>query len=169
MSVLGPPPPNDDVCNATTLLFDTSQPLDLRYAAVQPGEVAGGAGPGPTGCESQLGWCPEASQATNTVWFRLTVEQNSTCSIAVSEPVLFPELVRSSGDAQLALYSADNCSEFSSFTRRAANDNSNGSVVTPGRSVQASDSMDCSDRGAAKHHRRGSVPRRGVFRCVPDQ
>lgn len=112
------PPANDDVCSPQPVTFGTTS-FDNRFAGAQTGEVNPGAGTGASSCQSQDGWCSFELDVDNSLWFTFQAPASGCVSIAAD-----------GFDSQLALYSATNCNDFTTFTEIAANDD-NGSDVIP--------------------------------------
>ncbi len=109
------PPANDNVCFAEPLTLGVGAPYDLRFTTAEPGEVSPGAGslPGLGSCESQDGWCNIETEVQNSQWFTFVAPLSGYV-------IVFAEGI----DAQLAVYSVENCADFSTFTVVGANDDS---------------------------------------------
>ena len=105
---------NDNVCDALTLNIGANGQYTNAGATAQEGEPS----LPETGCNTQTGWCPGGNTQTNSVWFKINPAISGKYSFLLSA-VLF--------DSQFALYSAEDCSDFSSFVLIAANDDRAGS------------------------------------------
>jgi hypothetical protein len=103
---------NDDVCSAKSLTVGVATRFDTTFVTAQAGEVSPGAGTAGFTCQSQDGWCAHETGVQNSLWYTL-VAPSSCVSIAAGP-----------GNAQLAVYDVGDCDDFSTFTARAANDNS---------------------------------------------
>lgn len=111
-----PPPANDNVCAAEQLTLGIPAPFTNLSATPQPGEVTPGAGTGntlPESCDAEDGWCSSDTAVQNSVWYFFTAPASG--HVLVSAESL---------DMQIAVYTAGSCSDFSSFTEVAANDDS---------------------------------------------
>jgi hypothetical protein len=118
---------NDDVCNATPVTVGGSALINNFCASVQPGEPSPGAGTGSSSCNSQDGWCSFETDLDNSVWYSFTAPASGCVSITADGPGF---------DSQLALWEADGCTDFSTFSEIAANDDSAGDIL-PGAFVFA--------------------------------
>lgn len=108
------PPANDNVCAAEALQLGTPAPFDNRMATVEPGEATPGSGTGVDACNSQDGWCSSDIDVQNSVWFYFTAPASGHVKVS-SEAI----------DAQLAVYTAGDCNDFSTFSKVGANDDGN--------------------------------------------
>lgn len=109
-------PANDDACNAIALNPNgTVGSYTNVGATVQAGEAA--IAPPQTGCATQDGWCGGESGIDASVWFKFT-SANTSAEISTC----YDE----SGDTQIAVYSATDCSDFGSLTLIGANDDGAG-------------------------------------------
>ncbi len=104
-------PPNDDVCNATPIGVGSTLGFDNECSSAQPGEVSPGAGTGNSSCDSQDGWCSFETGVQTSLWY--TFEAPESGCVSISAVTL---------DMQLAVYTADDCNDFSTFNELAAND-----------------------------------------------
>jgi hypothetical protein len=110
------PPSNDDACNAEALAVGASVSFDNNCATAQAGEATppGGTGPGAS-CNTQNGWCNitfnSEPQADNSVWYSFTPPAGGCVTIDAG-----------GFDTQLAVWSATDCSDFSTYSLVAAND-----------------------------------------------
>ncbi len=120
-----PPAPNDDVCDALPVSVDSTTPFDNTLASAQAGEVNPGGGTGASSCNSQDGWCSFETDVDNSVWFTFEGPPSGCVNI------IAPEL-----DYQLALWQAETCFDFASFSEIAANDDS-GDDIFPGAYIFA--------------------------------
>jgi len=105
----------DNVCSAIPLTVGLNGPFSSVGATTEAGE------PVPPGidCTVQNGWC--TSGISNTVWFSFVAP--STGRVSIGNNANF-----NLWDNQFALYSAENCGDFLSFTLLAANDDSTTSI-----------------------------------------
>ncbi len=101
---------NDDACDATPLSLGAT-PFDLSAATAQAGEVSPGAGSGSSSCDSQDGWCSFEVDVDASLWYTLVAPESGCVSIELD-----------GGDTQLAVWSVGDCSDFSTYTEVAAND-----------------------------------------------
>ncbi len=116
-----PPPVNDDVCDALPVSIDSTTPFDNTFALAQAGEVSPGGGTdGISSCNSQDGWCSFETGVDNSVWFTFEGPPSGCVNIIAPER-----------DYQLALWQAETCFDFASFSEIAANDDS-GDDIFPG-------------------------------------
>ena len=116
-------PANDDVCNALAVDVDVPFSADGTCATAEPGEVDPGIGSGPDSCVSQDGWCDEGPEPSvdNSLWFTFIAPPSGVVNVETT----------SDDDAQLALWSVTDCSDFNSFTEIAANDDGPGDTFSP--------------------------------------
>ena len=106
----------DDVCAAPNLGLGIVWGWDNTCAGAQPGEVSPGPGTdGTSSCNSQDGWCSFETGVQTSVWFTFTAPASGCVSIQ-SAFQSFPY------DTQLAVWEVGDCSDFSTFTELAAND-----------------------------------------------
>ncbi|MEO1262137.1 MAG: MopE-related protein [Bacteroidota bacterium] len=107
-------PSNDDVCNALSVDVGVPFTADGTCATAELGEVDPGIGTGSQSCESQDGWCDEGDEPTvdNSLWFTFVAPPSGLVNIETT----------SDDDPQMALWSVDDCSDFSTFAEIAAND-----------------------------------------------
>lgn len=108
-----PGPVNDDVANAIELPVDgeVKSGYTNAYATVRDGEQ--NIRPVPVKDQDcTTGWCDE--QVDNSVWYKFVTPVDGKVNISTCDLADF--------DTQLALYSATNVSDFSTFTLKAAND-----------------------------------------------
>ncbi|MCB0638792.1 MAG: proprotein convertase P-domain-containing protein [Lewinella sp.] len=117
------PPANDAACNAIPLSLGVPESVNNQGATAQPGEVNPGAGTGDSSCNSTDGWCNINPEPTvdNSLWYTFTPPPGEACY----------EIIADGGDLQLAVYTADNCGNFGTYTEVAANDDS-GDDYEPG-------------------------------------
>jgi len=105
--------PNDNPCDAIMLEIDGSIGVYTNaFATVALGEDA--ITPEQTGCQTQDGWCTFESGIDNSVWFSFTA---TSAAININTC-----LDGNTIDTQLALYEATDCTDFSTLTLLAAND-----------------------------------------------
>lgn len=107
---------NDDPCNAISLPTDGTVVAGSNIGAT----VAAGEDvitPPQTGCGTQDGWCAAESGIDASVWFKFT-SANTSAEISTC----YDE----SGDTQIAVYSATDCTDFGSLTLLGANDDGAG-------------------------------------------
>jgi len=107
-----PPPANDDVCNAIPLTLGIEENVNNQAATPQPEEVGPGAGTSANSCSSTDGWCIFETEIQNSVWYTFDNSQEGCY-----------EIITSDSDLQLAIYTATECSNFSTFSEIGANDN----------------------------------------------
>jgi hypothetical protein len=121
-------PSNDSPCTAINLPTDGSvNVFNNLNATVQADEAS--ITPAQTGCQMQDGWCTAESGIDNSVWFSFTA---TSAAVVVTTCEMGNEI-----DTQVALYSATDCSDFSSFSLLGANDDAIGSCSN-GTSIYAS-------------------------------
>jgi hypothetical protein len=113
LSVTCPAPPANDLpCNATAL-SQGNTPFDNLAATADVGEVSPGAGTGTSSCNSIDGWCSFETAVQNSLWYTFTAPPAGTCMTLAIDNTL---------DLQFAVWEVGNCSDYSSFTEVAAND-----------------------------------------------
>ncbi len=112
------PPSNDDVCNAKNIDAGSETPFENTSASAQAGEPSPGTGSEPSSCESQDGWCSFETDVDNSIWYSFMAPASGCVTI-----------VADGFDTQLALWEAEQCFDFGSFTKVAANDNSGDNVI----------------------------------------
>jgi chitodextrinase len=108
-----PGPANDDVVNAIELPVDgeVKSGFSNSFATVRDKEQD--IRPVPANNQDcTIGWCDK--QVDNSVWFKFVAPADGKVNISTCDLADF--------DTQLALYSATNVSDFSTFTLKAAND-----------------------------------------------
>jgi hypothetical protein len=105
-----PPPDNDDACNAIALTNGDTLVTTNIYASVQDGEIQ----PPVTGLQdpNQMGWGFAGLVAST--WYTYTPTTDGFVNISTCHP--------GSYDTQLAIYSVEDCNDFSTYTLVAAND-----------------------------------------------
>lgn len=108
------PPANDVVCAAESLPLGTAMPFDNTLATAESGEISPGAGSWLNSCNSADGWCSSDVEAQHSLWYFFTAPASGHTSVSAE-----------GFDAQIAVYSAGDCSDFSSFTELGANDDGN--------------------------------------------
>ena len=115
-----PPPANDNVCNAVALTEGEVLATTNIYASTEPGEPV----PAATGCNdpNQLGWCN--SNLNSSTWYSFTPDMGGLATVTTCH--------EGSYDTQLAMYMADDCSDFTTFSLVAANDDNNTCTVATG-------------------------------------
>lgn len=101
---------NDDVCDALPLSMGAT-PFDLTTATAQAGEVSPGPGTGDFSCDSQDGWCSFEVDVDASIWYTFVAPASGCVDILLD-----------GGDSQMAIWSVGDCSDFSTFTEVAAND-----------------------------------------------
>lgn len=104
---------NDAPCNATALTLGESIEYNNVGATADVGEVSPGPGTGSSSCNSQDGWCSFEIAVQNSVWFKFEVPPSGAVSIDAP-----------GYDNQLAVWSATDCSDYTSYTEIGANDDS---------------------------------------------
>lgn len=119
------PPANDNVCNATPLVFGTNGPVYTAAATAQVGEPVPPVGSGggfEAGCESVDGWCSGNLVIENSVWFSFVAPASGSVTLSTDN----------SYDTQLAVYEAASCSAVLSggATLVGANDDNPNSPTT---------------------------------------
>lgn len=102
----------DNACSAIALPFGFSGPYTNVGATIEAGEPV----PPATGCTVQTGWC--LASISHSVWFTFVAPPSGRIQIGNGSPLW---------DNEFALYSATSCTDFSSFTLIAANDDSSSS------------------------------------------
>jgi hypothetical protein len=103
-------PTNDNVCNATELIVDGASVLyDNAGSTIETDEPS----PEP-GFNCVFSWCDGAGPE-NTSWFSFSAPSNGAVNITTC-------LSGNTVDTQIALYEVGNCSDFTTFTLLAAND-----------------------------------------------
>jgi len=115
-----PPPANDNACNADALTDGVVLETTNIYASVEIGEPAPAAG----NCNdpNQMTWCQ--SGLTSSTWYTFTPDMNGMATVTTCHT--------GSYDTQMAMYMVDDCSDMSSFTLVAANDDNNTCQVATG-------------------------------------
>ena len=115
-----PPPANNDVCNAIALTAGDTLATTNQYGSVQPGE------PVPEGgnCNDpdQMMWC--IGTLSSTTWYTFTPDMDGMATITTCHIGGY--------DTQMAMYMVDDCSDFSTFSLVAANDDNNTCQVATG-------------------------------------
>ena len=105
-----PPPANDEACNAIALTAGDTLVTTNSWASASPGE------PVPDGgnCNDpdQMLWC--IGTISNTTWYTYTPEMSGFATISTCHS--------NSYDTQMAVYTADDCNDYSTFSLTAAND-----------------------------------------------
>jgi len=107
------PPENDGPCNFVPLTLGEAKEYRNDFASADPGEVSPGAGTGTSSCNSNDGWCSFETDVDNSVWFSFIVPASG--SVSVDTPGF---------DNQLAVWSASDCSDYTTYTKIGANDDS---------------------------------------------
>ncbi|MEL6131776.1 MAG: T9SS type A sorting domain-containing protein [Bacteroidota bacterium] len=115
-------PLNDDVCDAINLAaFDSLYVFDNFNSTVEPGEA--GIAPTNNNGTTFFGW--NENGVTSTVWFTFTAPGTGTVRIDLcNDSTQF--------DTQVAIYEVGNCSDFSTFRLKAANDDIPSTVPNTG-------------------------------------
>lgn len=108
------PPVNDMVCNAKAVAIGTPFHVFSGMAGAESGEINPGAGTVGFSCNAQDGWCdlPPEPSADNSTWFTFIAPPSGLVDISMNNE----------DDAQFALWSVGDCSDFNSFVEIAAND-----------------------------------------------
>ncbi|MFT4660398.1 MAG: hypothetical protein ACI8XB_000666 [Patiriisocius sp.] len=110
--------PNDNPCNAINLPVDgTVGTYSNAFATVNAGEdaITPLAGTdGPSTCASQDGWCGGDAVIQNSIWFSFVAGDTGVNITTCNEG--------NDVDTQLALYSATDCTDYSTLTLLGAND-----------------------------------------------
>lgn len=114
-----PAPTNDSPCNAAALSIGANAHNHFGLSA-DPGEVGPGAGTGTSSCNSQDGWCSFELDVDNSAWFTFVAPASGSVSIVADGPGF---------DSQLAVYSVDDCADYSTYTLLAANDDSGDDII----------------------------------------
>ena len=125
----GPLPANDAPCAAEALSLGVSSAFDNNCSTADADEVSPGAGTGTSSCDSQDGWCSFETEVQNSIWFTFEVPASGAVSIETA-----------GFDDQLAVWSASDCSDFSTFSEIAANDDG-------GAGLSAALTLHCLDPG----------------------
>lgn len=103
---------NDDPCSAIALNFG-----DNNYAHIgltgDSLEVNPGAGSGASSCTSTDGWCSFELSVDNSAWFTFVAPAGGSVNV-----------VGDGFDSQIAVYTASNCSDYSTFVEVGGNDDS---------------------------------------------
>ena len=105
----------DDVCAAPDLGLGIVWGWDNTCSSAQPGEVSPGAGTGVSSCDSQDGWCSFETGVQSSVWFTFQAPASGCVSVQSAFDA-------SQYDTQLAIWEVGDCSDWSTFTEMAAND-----------------------------------------------
>ena len=119
------PPANDDACAAMPITWGVTG-FTNQFATSEAGEVDPGAGTGQSSCNSQDGWCSFDLDVDNSVWFTFEAPASGCVTIAAV-----------GGDLQAALWSVDDCGDFSTYGEIAANDDSGDDIVAGANSLSA--------------------------------
>lgn len=120
------PPLNNNVCDAETLTLGVAATGTNVAATVQAGETSI-TPPLNEDCDSFLGWCAN-NGIDASVWYTFTVPASGTFNVNVTSADF---------DPQVAVYTTDNCTNFSTFTLIAANDDSATSPLNQDAYVEA--------------------------------
>ena len=119
---------NDNPCDATSVPTDGTIGIYSNvFATVAAGEDV--ITPEQTGCQMQDGWCGSESGIDNSVWFSFTAT-SAAVSISSCEE-------GNTIDTQVALYSATDCTDFTSLTFLGGNDDVEG-LCDNGESIYGS-------------------------------
>ena len=90
---------NDDICNALLINEGQNGPYNNFCATAQPNEPVPPQGStGPSGCESQDGWCAGELRIDNSLWFKFVAPSGGLVSINTA-----------GFDDQIAVYEASTC------------------------------------------------------------
>ncbi len=119
----------DDVCNADCLEVGVSTPFDNTGATAQTDEPSPGPGTGSSSCNSEDGWCSFETDVDNSIWFQFVAPASGCVDVSALD-----------ADLQLAVWTASDCSDFTTFVEVGANDDGgpglapflDGLAVTPG-------------------------------------
>lgn len=106
-------PLNDKVCDALPLQFSTPIDFNNSLATADRFEVSPGTGSNAPACIAQNGWCSTETAIQNSIWYYFIPTEDQQVSLEAL-----------GGDVQLAVYRVNNCSNFDTFRKVAANDNS---------------------------------------------
>ncbi len=106
-------PANDMPCDALPLEAGVPLDFDNTDATADPNEVTPGVGSGPSSCNSSDGWCESDPNAQVSVWF--TFEASGAALTRFSA---------GPGDYQIAVWTADDSTNFETFVEVGANDDS---------------------------------------------
>ncbi len=113
-------PVNDQPCNATVVTVGGSAGIFSNVNALtDPGEDS--ITPPVSDCISNAGWCEAVPTINNSVWFTFTAPATGAVTISTCNSA-------NPFDTQLALYEAVTCSDFSTYTLIAANDDGDTSL-----------------------------------------
>ncbi|MFN0031564.1 MAG: T9SS type A sorting domain-containing protein [Flavobacteriales bacterium] len=108
-------PLNDMPCNAADLVVNAPPTAGSNmFATAEPDEVHPGGG----ACQDPMVWCAFDSLATISVWYKF-VATNTVATVSTCLP-------GTSLDSQVAIYSVGNCSDYTTYTLLAANDDTPG-------------------------------------------
>ncbi len=110
---------NDSAIGAQELALGVPVAIDNAGATVQSGEVSPGRGSG-LSCRAQDGWCSNASDPTNSLWYRFQAS-SETVAVFVDQAA--------GANLQLALWQAADPGNFASYLKLAANDDGNDSFA----------------------------------------
>jgi hypothetical protein len=106
--------PNDDVCNAISLTVGAPPtPFTTVSATAQTSEVF------PTLNDCLFGWCDFPGGAGASIWYTFVAPATGIVTVNTC-------LAGNTYDSQLALWSAGDCNDFSTFTLIGANDDTEG-------------------------------------------
>ena len=123
-----PRPTNDQPCNAQPMAIPTNWGVFTGSATIDGGEPSPGVGSGTLSCVSDDGWCAADPDIQRTVWFSFVAPECGGVRLFTYETD--PPAERSGppepGNYQMAVYSASDCSDYSTFFEIAANDNQSG-------------------------------------------
>jgi hypothetical protein len=105
-------PLNDKVCQALPLQFSTPIDFNNSLATAEQFEVSPGKGTNASACIAQNGWCASETAIQNSIWYYFIPTEDQNVNLEAL-----------GGDVQLAVYQVRNCSNFDTFKKVAANDN----------------------------------------------
>eukprot|EP00483_Globobulimina_turgida_P012530 UN12553 len=105
---------NDDVCDARQIAVgDVVIDVLTPYGTIQSNEIS----PNGIGCTGQSGWCEDDPNVQNSLWYKVTASELELKMVCYSGVCL---------NTQLAVYTATDCGDFSTFTLVKANDDKRG-------------------------------------------
>ncbi len=122
---------NDSPCDAIPILTDGTLVDGSNIGAiVDPDEIVPPGG----SCSGNLSWCDgsgDLGQLNGTVWYSFTAPESGGVELTSCNP-------NTDFDTQIAVYAAENCSDYSTFTLLAANDDYDASGNCDAQSFYAS-------------------------------
>ncbi len=129
-------PTNDAPCGAVALNFGDNNYNHTGLTA-DAGEVSPGAGTGASSCTSTDGWCSFEIDVDNSAWFTFVAPAGGSVTI-----------VADGFDSQIAVYSASDCSDYTTFSEVGANDDSGDDLLTGANLFSGGLNLSCLTPGA---------------------